>query len=543
MFLELDVINILIAAIAVINTLYGLTVFSRNRRNTTNQAFFFLTIAVSLWGISMLFLRSATDEMTAIWSARALYTTAAFIPFASVYFATLFPSERRSLSFVEKGVIPLPLIAILTFTLLPNFGLITAVTLASGAEPQIHFNLFLHTLYLLYIIGYFTWVYFILFTKFFKAKKILKIQLAYILTGTLTTTGIAVVTNLVLPYFGIFSLNWFGQIGILAMITFILYSILKHHLFNISVIATEIFVIILSLTLFTQIFIAQTVEERLLAAGIFTGSLLIGILLIRSVIREVKAREHIEQLAKDLRVANERLKELDKLKSQFLSIASHDLRAPLTAVRNFLSLLMDGTYGKIPPAAEEGMRQVFDRATAMAQSVDTYLNVSRIEQGRMKYDFAEADLAKIITDTVSIFKPIAEQKGLRFSIQLPADNEQVKIKADQAKLQEVFNNLIDNSIKYTPNGSIVVSVERTGDRARVVIKDTGVGMTEETKRGLFKFFSPGEDSKIVNPSSTGIGLYISKAHIEAHKGTVRAESDGKGRGSQFVVELPLSGGM
>lgn len=315
-------------------------------------------------------------------------------------------------------------------------------------------------------------------------------------------------------------------------------AMLRYKLFDVRIVTAQILTFILLAFSFVRLIISKSADEVLFNSVVIVVTGVVGFYLILSVRRELQQREEIERLAKNLTLANERLKELDKLKSQFLSIASHDLRAPLTAVRNFLSLLMDGTYGKIPPAAEEGMRQVFDRATAMAQSVDTYLNVSRIEQGRMKYDFADADVVKIITDTAAIFKPIAEQKGLQFNVQLPADGGPVTIKADQAKLQEVFNNLIDNSIKYTPNGSITVSVERAADRVRVVIQDTGVGMTDETKRSLFKLFSPGEDSKKVNPSSTGIGLYISKAHIEAHKGSVRAESDGKDKGSRFIVELP-----
>jgi len=540
MFFEVDIINVLIATIAVINALYGLAVFSRNRKNTTNQAFFFLTVVVSSWGIAMLFLRSASGELAGIWAARALYATAALIPFASVYFASLFPVEKGVLSFSQKTLVPLPLLFVLILTLAPNGGMIQSVTLSTSEEPVIGFNLFQHTLYSLYIIGYFSWVYVILFTKFFRAKNVLKIQLAYILIGTLTTTGIAVVTNLLLPYFGVFSLNWFGQIGILAMITFILYSILKHHLFNISVIATEVFVIVLQLTLFTQIFIAQTLQERLLAVGIFVGSFVIGILLVRSVIREVEARQHIEKLATDLRTANDRLKELDKLKSQFLSIASHDLRAPLTAIRNFLSLLIDGTYGKIPAAADEGMRQVFDRATSMSEMVDNYLNVSRIEQGRMKYDFAQIDFAKLLTEAIEPFKSVATEKGLSLTFKLDPTSSTLLMKADEGKLREVIENLVNNAINYTQKGSVTVSASKEGNKVRVVFKDTGVGMTEETQKGLFKLFSSGEDARKINPKSTGVGLYITKAHVEAHKGTIRAESAGAGQGSTFTIELPLS---
>ncbi|XKT74273.1 MAG: ATP-binding protein [Patescibacteria group bacterium UBA2163] len=538
MIFELNVINVLIAAIAAINTLYGLVVFSRNRKNTTNQSFFFLTLAVSSWGVAMLFLRSMHNPTEGIWAARWLYATAALIPFASVYFASIFPEKNTRLSSFQKFVIPIPLLFILLLTFLPQNGLIYGISLAAE-HPVILFNIIQHTIYVAFIISYFAWVYVILFRKFFGAHSTVKVQLAYVLAGTLTTTGIAVFTNLLLPYFGIFSLNWFGQIGILAMITFILYSILKHHLFSINVIATEVFVATLQLTLFTQIFVAQGLQERLFAIGVFSASTIAGFLLIRNVIREVEQRQEIERLAKDLQKANTRLKELDAMKSQFLSIASHDLRAPLTAIRNFMSLLLDGTYGVIPPAAKEGMQQVFDRATEMADSVSDYLNVSRIEQGRMKYDFVESNLYDVISDSVAIFRSNFEKKGLTLNISLPEDKT-FPVKADVGKLQEVFNNLLDNAAKYTPQGTVTVSLEKIADnKARVTLQDTGVGMDQKTIRSLFKLFSTGENSRKINTSSTGIGLYITKKHVEAHGGRVWAESDGEGKGSRFIVELPL----
>lgn len=538
MFLHFDVINILIATVAVVNTLYGLTVFSRNRENTTNQSFFFLTMAVSIWGVAMLFLRSNIDPDIAVWAARILYASAALIPFASIYFSSIFPEEKRSLTFFEKHIIPLPLIAILVFVFLPHSGMINGVTFVENQEPYIQFSQILYSLYIVYIVGYFSWVYVILFRKLFFAHGVLRIQLAYILVGTLTTTGIGVFTNLLLPFFGIFSLNWVGQIGILAMITSILYSVLKHHLFSIKVIATEIFVVILELTLFTQIFIAQTFQERVLATGIFAATFVVGILLVRSVLREVQAREEIEELANNLEKANIRLKELDKLKSQFLSVASHDLRAPLTAIRNFMSILLDGTYGKLPAAAEEGTKQVFDRATDMAEMVDNYLNVSRIEQGRMKYDFENINLAQVLNETAKAFSTVAQEKNLELKFEPLTEN--LTVHADEGKMREVIENLINNAINYTLEGSISITTEKQNNKVHITFSDTGIGMSQKTISKLFGLFSPGDNSRKYNPKSTGVGLYITKAHVEAHKGTIRAESDGEGKGSRFIVELPLA---
>lgn len=316
------------------------------------------------------------------------------------------------------------------------------------------------------------------------------------------------------------------------------YTILRFGLFNVRVVTAQLLTLILTIFALTHIVLSKTQEELIINSLLLLITFGVGIYLIRSVSKEVEQREEIERLAENLEKANARLKEMDQLKNQFLSIASHDLRAPLTAIRNFMSLLLDNTYGKLPAAAEEGTQQVYERATEMADMVDNYLNVSRIEQGRMKYDFENIDFKDTLNEAIDAFAPVAEEKGLTFNY--TDITEPLPMRADEPKLREVVENLINNAINYTPEGSIEVSVQRTGDRVQIVIEDTGIGMSEKTIKNLFGLFAPGEDSRKYNPKSTGVGLYITKAHVEAHKGTVRAESDGEGKGSRFVVELPLT---
>ncbi len=245
------------------------------------------------------------------------------------------------------------------------------------------------------------------------------------------------------------------------------------------------------------------------------------------------------RLYEALKVSNEKLKELDKLKSQFLSMASHDLRAPLTIIRNFISLILEGAYGTLAPAGKEGLQQVFDRATDMAKSVETYLDVSRIEQGRMKYDFVDIELLPLVKNAVTAFTPNAEKKGLKLSATYDSALSGVRAKIDVSKMNEILNNLLDNTIKYTPTGSMNLRAEKAGAIARITLKDTGVGMSADTLKNLFQLFRPGEDSKRINPASTGVGLYVTKAHVEAHSGKIWAESEGVGKGSTFILELPL----
>jgi signal transduction histidine kinase len=338
--------------------------------------------------------------------------------------------------------------------------------------------------------------------------------------------------------------NWnFAQTGLFGAPIFagtMVYLISRFGLFNIKVLAAQMLVVVLSASVFSLLFLRTIESVRIVTAMALCMVLVLGYVLVRNVRREVQAREEISRLAENLKIANKRLTELDSLKSQFLSIATHELRTPITIVRNFVSLLIDGTYGTVPPAAADAARQVFERATDMAHSVDTYLNVSRIEQGRIKYDFAPANLTSLVQTAFEGMRANAEKKRLTFILNVVAGAESLNTKLDAPKITEVLINLLDNSIKYTPKGSITLTIERVGSRARITVNDTGVGITEKTQKNLFKLFSPGDDSKKINPASTGVGLYISKSHIDAHKGTLVATSQGEGKGSQFVLELPIS---
>ena len=352
------------------------------------------------------------------------------------------------------------------------------------------------------------------------------------------STGVGFI-GAIMNFFGVYGIFIHPSTNFTAALAppVIAYTILRYHLFNMKVVLAQVLTLALAGFTVFRLIVSKSLSELMFNVVFLLITVIVGIYLVKSVRKEVEAREEIERLATNLEKANERLKELDTLKSQFLSIASHDLRAPLTAIRNFMSMLMDGTYGKLPPAAEEGTKQVFERATEMAGMVDNYLNVSRIEQGRMKYDFADMDLKDTLNEAIASLTPVAKEKGL--SVWYTPVAESLPVRGDEPKLREVFENLFNNAINYTPKGSIRVTVEKQGEKVRITFQDTGIGMSRKTIDHLFGLFSQGEDSRKYNPKSTGVGLYITKAHVTAHRGTIRAESDGEGKGSRFIIELPL----
>jgi signal transduction histidine kinase len=254
------------------------------------------------------------------------------------------------------------------------------------------------------------------------------------------------------------------------------------------------------------------------------------------VYREIAQRERIEKLAKELEAANVRLKELDQLKSEFLSVASHQLRAPITAIRGYAANLIEGGYGEVPKTFIEPIGVIQESARLMVNSIEDYLNISRIEQGRMKFEKSDFDFADLAHKVVNELMPLAVKKGLTLNF---VGNDPIMVNADIGKIKQVISNLTDNAVKYTEKGSVTVTAEKAEKIARVTISDTGVGIAADEIPKLFSKFTRARGANNVNTTGTGLGLYVAKQLVEGNGGTVRIESDGVGKGSRFIIELPI----
>ena len=247
----------------------------------------------------------------------------------------------------------------------------------------------------------------------------------------------------------------------------------------------------------------------------------------------------LAELSLQLEKANSRLKQLDRMKSEFVSIASHQLRSPLTSIRGYASMLLEGSYGKLPKKASEVLAKVAESTQMMALSVEDYLNVSRIESGNMKYELSEFNLVDLVKNIVDEFRPVAIKHGLVLSCQTKG-LKAVLIKADIGKTKQIIQNLIDNALKYTKKGSIKVKLEVEGKKVFVHVVDTGIGMSEEIQEDIFEKFERAQNANEVNVTGTGLGLFIARRMAHDMKGEVTAQSAGEGKGSTFTVEFPLA---
>lgn len=331
----------------------------------------------------------------------------------------------------------------------------------------------------------------------------------------------------------------YGNFLVAAFPFFLGYSVLRYGLFNAKTIATEILVFFTAVILLVEAILPAATWESILRWAVFVIVSFLGYLIIKSVYREVTQRERIEKLATDLEKANHRLTELDRQKSEFVSFATHQLRAPLTAMKGYASLILEGDMGKVPEAAVQAVSRIFDSAKTLTNIVDDYLNITRIELGTMKYAFETVNLKTLIEDTIGELKPNIEKSKLAFSFTAENIGGDYRVTADKDKLQQVIANLIDNAMKYTPKGKIeaTLSFDRPKHKFVFRVTDNGIGISPEILPHLFQKFTRAGNANRTNIKGTGLGLYVAKQMIEAHHGAIRAESAGEGKGASFIVEL------
>ncbi len=242
-----------------------------------------------------------------------------------------------------------------------------------------------------------------------------------------------------------------------------------------------------------------------------------------------------------LRKANEDLKELDQAKDEFISMASHQLRTPLTTAKGYVSMILEGDFGKIQPAMKEPLEQALDSSNRMAGLVSDLLNVSRMEAGRFFIDPTDVDLNSEVPAEVTQLQTLAASKSVKLIYDKPAKPVPI-MKLDLDKTRQVIMNLADNAVHYSapPNGGGVVHVSLAHEGQDVVFKvvDNGIGVPEAQQKKLFKKFFRAGNAQNTRPDGTGLGLYLVKRVVEDQGGELIFESK-EGKGSTFGFRMPV----
>lgn len=232
-------------------------------------------------------------------------------------------------------------------------------------------------------------------------------------------------------------------------------------------------------------------------------------------------------------------REVDRMKTEFISLASHQLRTPMSGVKGVLSLLLDDVLGPLSPEQRQYLGRAYEANERLISLVNDLLNVSRLEQGLLQLSWEPVDLGRVLETVVAEMRP----RALHYSQELTYEVEPtpLTVRGDALRLREVFTNLVDNAIKYTPElGAVRVRAHGEDHAAVIEVTDTGVGIPEEQIAGLFQKFHRIQNPLTAREFGTGLGLYFAKSVVDLHHGSIDVTSE-LGRGTTFSVRLPLLG--
>jgi len=531
--LDLLSVGVIIAAIGIL----GFTVLFNNPKSATNRTFLGFCLLTIAWGtLNFLSYRIKVPEI-GFWLLRLSIFTAVWHSWWLFKLLYIFPKEAATIpKTFSKIMFPAVYItAILNLTPF-TFKQIAVIT-QDGRISQITNGPGI-VLFSIVILTLVSSAIFVFLKKIKSGVEVTPKQVEPILAGIIATFALILLFNLVYPAF--LNNSRYIPFGAFFMFPFIVgtsYSIFKHGFLNIKIISTEILTFVLALVVLLETILSVDLISTIFRSALFILVVTVGILLIKSVVREVKQREELQKLSTQLEAANEKLQALDKARAEFISIASHQLRTPPATIKWYTGALLSGDYGPLPDEIKTIIEKTSRTNNSLISLIEDLLNVSRIERGTMEFLFEQIKAEDLTELTFEQLLPIAQSKKLQLIYHKPTTPLPL-IMADREKLRQVMNNMIDNSLKYTKQGIVEVSLFEDQGAVRFQVKDTGKGINSEEAKNIFEKFKRGRQS-IGESAGLGLGLYVAKVIVEQHKGKMWAESEGEGKGSTFIFTIPI----
>jgi signal transduction histidine kinase len=502
--------GILIAVTCVIMAT-AMFVFGRNR---TNFIWGIFCLTVFVWGFGVYAIGRASSAGQALWYWRLAYVGVILIPPLFAHFVRIFLDRRVDLIVVYSYVLA---------------GVYIALDLSTDFFIQTTHRMFgelyylsptnLYTSFVCFFIVLTVHSHYLLWQAYKKSEAQRRQQILFFLGGS--SIGFFGGSFGFLPVYGLPVYPYMNVL--IALFPVIMgYAIFRYQLFSPRVILGQTLVFAIWLFVGVRLSLSWGTPQALMDGILLGVVIVLGILLIQSIIREANQRERLQQL--------------NEIKSEYLAFASHQVKAPMTAVKGFATLIYDGSYGEVPEKIKEAAGKIRDAANRMIMTVNNILNIRRIEEGKIEYHFATKDLNVLAFDVVEELRPLASAKGLTLTFE--PTQELAATYIDEQYFRQVLQNIIENAIKYTDLGSVAVRVSRDGQDVICSVVDSGRGMSRDDLAHLFEEFrrAPGATR---TADGTGLGLYLAKQIVDAHHGRIWAMSRGEGEGTTFFVQVPF----
>lgn len=530
---------------AIFTYTLGFFVWMRNRRSLISILFFFYCFAISIWLFGTFKLFNAQTDALAIFWDRFIYLGVAFIPIILYHFGLLYCSIKSQQSVLWVGYI----LAFFFFAVSQTDWFVRDLFFYEwGVHTRAQI---LHHPFLIYFFGYFVLFFVNLFRYWRHAQGQHKKQALYLLIGFFILDAIGPLAFL--PAYGI-SVYPIIFLSAIPFVLLVAYAMVKYQALNVKLLSVEIFSTLVIVLFLAEAFLASSIQElllRLIALGLVV---LFVLMLMKSVYAEVRRREEIERLNQEIAEASqalqqqnhelvesqerERIKnqEVIKLKDEFVFIASHELKAPVFAIKGFLELV-ESEKGKIPAKTREYLQDIHSASEHLNKLVNDLLQVARGEAGTIAFHSEPVDLLPTIELVVKEQTGVAHKRGIE--IHLDAKEHPI-VMADASKWTEVITNLVNNAIKYNRDkGRVDITVAANASHLSVTVKDTGHGIPKEQQEKIFGKFFRASGKATEGVMGTGLGLFITKNLVEKMGGTISFTST-EGVGTTFVCMFPLA---
>ena len=524
--MELSVFAISGLCIFMTSALMAVTFFVTGKTHA-QRLWAVFCISVGLWGLGAFLVGTTSNPAFALWYWKLAYVGVLFIPSLFAHFVAVFLNKKVTWPIYLGYALSVGFLG----TMLFSDAFVHSVRLTFGAfyylQSTVIYDLFLADFVVTTVLTHL-----VLYRAYARSDAVRRVQIEYFFIATFV--GYFGGSFSFLPVYGIDAYPYLNFL--VALYPLIMgYAILRYRLFDVRVVTTVVFVALLNIFLAARILLAPAFTiDQFFDAILLVSTIVIGGMLVRSILGEIRVREQVEELAHELQTTNKRQEGL-------IHFIGHEVKGFLTKAQGMFSLLVEGDLGPLPEAMKPFVERALLETREGVTSVTDILKASNLKKGTVTYTKAPFDLAALVKEAAERARASAEQKGLAFSSAIGEGD--FTLNGDRGEIGEhVLRNLLDNAVNYTPSGSVAVSLVREGDRFVFSVKDTGVGVTDEDKKHLFTEGGHGKESQKVNVNSTGYGLFIAKQVTEAHGGTISAESEGAGKGSTFVVELPADSG-
>jgi len=419
--------------------LLGLFVLFSGFKNISNRIYFLSIIGFLIWMVCD-YLSFALTNPSHILLSEKLATLGILGPMFASMFIYIFP-ENRQLS--RKVVLALILPIIPLIILLPTKFIISSITPA----PECNVTTGTFYLYLAFLILYYiTSIFIISIKKIRTLKGNFKKQLILFISGTTIFLFLVILLAVIPSIYEQYNLVILAPFSVVIFAGFCAYAIVRYQVFNLKIIAAQMLVISLIILIGSLLFYVREAGGRVLIAVNLLLSLFFGWLLVRSVKMEIKQKEELKKLSDDLAVANEKLRKIDASKTDFINIASHQLKKAPTPIKGNVSLLLEGSYGEVPENQKKILQEVYTANERQIDLVDDLLNVARMESGRVQLDFQKQRIEDICQEVYTNLLPAAKEKGLELGYEKPKKPLPI-LSLDKGKIFEAIFNFVENAIK------------------------------------------------------------------------------------------------